>query len=128
MDESGTESGGVVTPIPVTESVDASGYERVSMLDPKQTFCAAFSECGSGCLLVAVALGLALVALGVRCPWPVVCSPGPVSFLWGPSLGKARNGPVLRPLKRNGTDLKTCSDPKITKKLKSGSFGGHRRG
>ena len=90
MNESGTESGGVVTPIPVTESVDASGYESVSMLDP-HTLCAAFSVCGSGCLLVAVALGLGLVALGVRFQWLVVCSPGPVSFLWGPSLGKARN-------------------------------------
>ena len=39
---------------------------------PPQTFFAAFFECGSGCLLVAVALGLGLVALGVRCPWPVV--------------------------------------------------------
>ena len=75
MDESGTESGGVVTTIPVTECVDASGYESVSMLDP-QTFCAAFFECGSRCLQVAVALGLGMVALGVRCPWPVVCSPG----------------------------------------------------
>ena len=99
VDESGTESGGVVTPIPVTESVDASGYESVSMLDP-QTLCAAFSVCGSGCLLVAVALGMGLVALGVRFPWPVVCSPGPVSFLWGPSLGKARNWPVMRPQKK----------------------------
>ena len=68
------------TPIPVTESVDASGYESVSMLDP-HTLCAALSVCGSGCLLVAVALGLGLVALGVRFPWPVVCSPGPDSFL-----------------------------------------------
>ena len=34
MDESGTEPGGVVTPIPVTESMDASGYESVSMLGP----------------------------------------------------------------------------------------------
>ena len=68
MDESGTDSGGVVTPIPVTESVDASGYESVSMLDP-QTFCTAF--CGSGCLLVAVALGLGLVALGFSLPVPV---------------------------------------------------------
>ena len=71
---------------------------------------------GSGCLLVAVALGLGLVALGLRCPWPAVCSPSPVSFLWGPSLGKARNWSVLRP-KRRGTDLKTGSDPKITLKL-----------
>ena len=110
VDESGTEPRGVVSPIPVTESVDPSGYESVSILDP-QTFCAAFSECGSGCLLVAVALGLGLVALGVRCPWPVVSSPGPVSFLWGPSHGEARNCPVLRP-KRKGTDLKTGSDPK----------------
>ena len=78
MDESGTGSGGVVTPVP---------------------------NFGSGCLLVAVALGLGLVALGVRFPWPVVCSPSPVSFLWGPSLGKARNWPVMRP-KRKGTDLK----------------------
>ena len=61
VDESGTESGGVVTPIPVTESVDASGYESVSMLDP-QTLRAAFSVCGSGSLLVAVALGLRLVS------------------------------------------------------------------
>ena len=99
MNESGTESGGMVTPIPVTESVDAAGYESVSMLDP-QTLCAAFSVCGSGCLLVAVALGLGLVALGVRFQWPVVCSPGPVSFLWGPSLGKARNWPVMRPQKK----------------------------
>ena len=123
VDESGTESGGVVTPI--TESVDASGYESVSMLDP-QTFCAAFSECGSGCLLVAVALGLGLVALGFRCPlWSALL--GPVSFVWVPSLEEARNRPVLRP-KRKGTDLKTGSDPKITLKLKSGSFGGHPRG
>ena len=33
------------------------------MLDP-QTLRAVFSVCGSGCLLVAVALGLGLVALG----------------------------------------------------------------
>ena len=96
------------------------------MLDP-HALCAAFSVCGSGCLLVAVALGLGLVALGVRFQWPVVCSPGPVSFLWGPSLGTARNWPVMRP-KRKGADLKTGSDPKITLKLKSGSFGGHPRG
>ena len=125
VDESGIESGGVGTPTPVTESVDASGYESVSMLDP-QTFCAAFSECASCCLLVAVALGLGLVALGVRCPWLVVCFPGPVSCLWGPRLVEARNWPVLRP-KRKGTDLKTGSDPKISLKLKSGSFGGHPR-
>ena len=72
-------------------------------------------------------MGLGLVALGVRCPWPVVCSPGPVSFLWGPSLEEARNWPVMRP-NRKGTDLKTGSDPKITSKLKSGSFGGHPSG
>ena len=95
------------------------------MLDP-QTFCTAF--CGSGCLLVAVALGLGLVAPGVRCPWPVVCSLGPVSFLWGPSLEEARNWPVLRPKRKGTADLKTSSDPKITLKLKSGSFGGHPRG
>ena len=69
-----------------------------------------FPDWTSGCLLVAVALGLGMVALGVRCPWPVVCSPGPVSFLRGPRLGKARNWPVLRP-KRKGTDLGTGSDP-----------------
>ena len=63
MDENGTESEGVDAQITVTASVDASGDENVLMLDP-QTFCAAFSECGSGCLLVAVALGLGLVALG----------------------------------------------------------------
>ena len=86
--------------------------EAWSPLDP-QTLCAAFSECGSGYLLVAVALGLGLVALWVRCPWPVVCSHGPVSFLWGPSLEEARYWPVLRP-KRKGTDLETGSDPKVT--------------
>ena len=49
------------------------------------------------------------------------------SFLWFPSLEEARNWPVLW-TKRKGTDLKTGSDPKITLKLKSGSFGGHPRG
>ena len=78
MDESGTEPRGVVTPIQVTESVDAAGYVCVSMLDP-QTFCAAFSECGSSCLLVAVALGLGLVALGFRCR---LWSAFPVQFLF----------------------------------------------
>ena len=34
MDENGTESGGVDAQIPVTASVDASGYENVSRLDP----------------------------------------------------------------------------------------------
>ena len=54
------------------------GYENVSRLDPQTLV--VFSGCGSGCLLAAVALGLGLVALGVRCPWPVVCSP--VQFLF----------------------------------------------
>ena len=62
MDENGTETGSVDAPIPVTESVDASCYENVSSLDP-QTFCV-FPGCGSGRLLVAVALGLGLVAFG----------------------------------------------------------------
>ena len=64
MDENGTESGGVDAQIPVTASVDASGYENVSRLDP-HSFWAVFSGCGSGRLLVAVALVLDLVAFGV---------------------------------------------------------------
>ena len=64
MDENGTESGGVDAQINVTASVDASGYKDVSRLDPL-SFWAVFSECCSGCLLVAVALGLGLVAFGV---------------------------------------------------------------
>ena len=73
MDESGSESGGVVSPIPVTEGVEGSGYESVSMLDPPNFLGRFFfSGCGSGCLLVAVALGLGRAALGVRFLWPVV--------------------------------------------------------
>ena len=56
-----------------------------------------FSVCGSSRLLVAVALGS-----GPGCSWgrlPVTCcliSPGPVSFLWGPSLEKKR-APTPKP-------------------------------
>ena len=42
MDENGTESGGVDAQITVTASVDASGYEDVSRLDPL-SFWAVFS-------------------------------------------------------------------------------------
>ena len=42
---------------------------------------AVFSGCGSGRLLVAVALGLGLVALGGGCLSPVVCFL-PVKFLF----------------------------------------------
>ena len=98
----------MVTPIPVTESVDASGYESVSTLDP-QTFCAAISGCGSGRLLVAVALGLGLSAS---------VASGPVFLLVGSNS-----------CRRKGTDPKTSSDPKIFfDRLESGSFGGHPRG
>ena len=34
VDENGTVSGGVVAQISVTASVDASGYENISQLDP----------------------------------------------------------------------------------------------
>ena len=61
VDENDAES--VDAQISVTASVDASGYENVSQLDPKLS--GRVFGCGSGCLLVAVALGLGLVAFGV---------------------------------------------------------------
>ena len=79
VDENGTESGGVDAQIPVTDSVDASGYETCFKVGPpKLTF-----GC-SGCLLVAVALGLGLDALGVG-----VGLSGFVSFRWGPTTEEA---------------------------------------
>ena len=68
MDENGTVSGGVDTQIFVTASVDASGYETCFKVGPpKLTF-----GC-SGCLLVAVALGLGLDAFGVGVCRPWFC-------------------------------------------------------
>ena len=100
MDENGTESGGVDAQITVTASVDASGYEDVSRLNPL-SFWAVFSVCCSGRLLVAVALGLGLVAFGSVSvtPGPALCA---VPFWWGPTQ------------KEKGTDPKTGSDPKVT--------------
>ena len=111
MDESGTDSGGVVTPTRPdsrNRGVDSSGYESVSMLDPKLSVPRFPSAFPVACWWLSLWV-FALSLLGFRCPWLVVCFPGPVSFLWGPSLGEARNWPVLRP-KRKGT----VSDPKIT--------------
>ena len=57
-----------LTPLfPVTESVDASGYVNVPLLDPPFVFFLVpfFSGRGSGFQLVVVALGLGLVASGV---------------------------------------------------------------
>ena len=87
MHENGTESGGVDAPIPVTETVDASGYEKVSRLDP-QTFWAVFSGCGSGLLLVATALGRGLVAFG--------SAPSSVPFRWGPTPEEKGHRPQNR--------------------------------
>ena len=127
MDESGTVSRGVVTPDSSNRKRGRFRLRECINVGP-QTFCAAFFVCVSGCLLVAVALGLGpgrswvFVARGL---WSAL----PVQFLFCgvQARGEARYWPVLRP-KRKGTDLKTGSDPKITLKLKSGSFGGHPRG
>ena len=90
MDENATESGGVDAQIPVTASVDASGYENVSRLD-LLSFWAVFSGCCSGRLLVAVALGLGLVAFGVS-----GSAPGSVPFRWGPTP-KEEKAPTPKP-------------------------------
>ena len=63
VDENGTESVGVDAQISVTASVDASGYEMFHGWTPL-SFWAVLSGCCSGRLLVAVALGLGLVAFG----------------------------------------------------------------
>ena len=80
MDENGTESGGVDDQITVTASVDASGYEDVARLDPLSVW-AVFSGCCSGRLLVAVALGLGLVAFETVSV-ALGSALGPVSFRW----------------------------------------------
>ena len=72
-------------------------------------FLAVFSGCGSGRLLVAVALGLGLVALGVGCLSLVVLSLLVLFLFCG-----VRVWAEMRPENRKGTDPKTCSDPKIT--------------
>ena len=70
-----------------------------------------FLVCASGCLLVAVALGLGSLLVSVS------VASGSVSFRW-----------CRTPEGRKGTDPTTGSDPEITLKLESGSFGGHPRG
>ena len=82
VDENGTESGGVGAQISVTASVDASGYEMFHGWTPL-SFWAVLSECCSGRLLVAVALGLGLVAFGSVSVAPG-SSLGSVPFRWGP--------------------------------------------
>ena len=89
VDENGTESGGV---------------ENCFKVGPLK-----FTFGCSGCLLVAVALGLGLDALGRRCRFLWFCF-----FSVGSNHGRSLD-----------TDPKTGSDPKITLRLKSGSFGGH---
>ena len=64
VDENGTESGGVDAQIPVTKRETHQVTKFVSRLDPLPSFWTVFSGCGSGRLLVAVALGLGLVAFG----------------------------------------------------------------
>ena len=81
VDENGTESGGVDAQISVTASVDSSGYNMFHGWTPL-CFWAVFSGCCSGRLLVAVALGLGLVAFGSVsvtpwfCPWSRFVSVG----------------------------------------------------
>ena len=97
-DENGTESGGVDSQISVTASVDSSGYKMFHGWTPL-SFWAVFSGCCSCRLLVAVALGLGLVAFG-----SVSVAPGFVPFSFG--------GVQLK--EEKGTDPRTGSDPKIT--------------
>ena len=100
MDENGTESRGVDAPVPANESVDArvSGKKFLGWT-PKWNFGAVFSGCCSGRLLVVVALGLGLVALGVGGLLPVVFSLL-VLFLFCGVRALKNTGPETRPRKK----------------------------
>ena len=92
VDENGTESGGVDAQIPVTASVDASGYENVSRLDPPpplflgRVFRVRFQLLAGGCRFGSgLGRSWGFVARGL---WSAL----PVLFLFcGVSLDEARN-------------------------------------
>ena len=107
MDESGSESGGVVSPIPATESADASGYESVSTLDP-QTFWAVF-----------FGVRFRSPACGCRF-WVCVCR-----LCSGFSFGGVQ---LVKKKGHRPTPKPAVIRRSLFGRLKSGSFGGHPRG
>ena len=88
----GNEPGGVDAPIPVTESVDASRCESVSMLDSQSKFV-------GPCFRSAVPVACLWLSLWVWA-WSLLVSvsvaSGSVSFQWGPTREEER-APTPKP-------------------------------